>query len=1619
MRPLQALAILLLTLLLASCGGGGSSSPVLAVSPASLVVNQLLGGPQSTARFSVRNSGGGTLTWNLAQRPSFVASISRSQGSLTGGQSAAVMLTFSCDEPGDLRGSVVIQDANGTSKSVAITVNCTIPPIDIEFSQSPNQGTGTPLTSPEAMLTWSFSSMWDGQGNVDYMIEASDDRVTITPATGTAEPRETVSVDLGFGCDVVDEFTTSIGVKAQDQTATVDWMVSCTSPPVDIAIETLADSRGTPLESANATLSWQFDSPWEGHGTEEFTIDSDDDAVTFEPNAGSVDAGETKGIAVTYNCTTLGAFEPNLNVRIGEQSASAAWNVECVAPPVTIVVESIELGVVGILPNPAGGVLRWSFSSEWDDHGVEQFEIQSADPLVMVASDQESAQPDETIEVQLLYACVVPVSKNVDISIVVGEESHAVEWGVICEAPPIELSVDDIDGSFALVGASANGYVYWSFSSPWSGQEPLEYTISVDDSRVSIEQATGMASLDEVVRSEIAFACGESGEFQVEWTVSIGGATVHKPWSIGCGEIEIDMSQPIPATAYFADNAESELIWSYSLNPVSDVLLNYIISFDDERVSVTPQNGTASPNEIYQNALLFSCNSIGENSVSIMLEIEGRQEQVDWVVDCLVPPIRIEVDPISNSSASVPNTASGTLRWSMDSPWPEQGPEEFTIQSDDGSASASPSSGTVALGETSVVDLTYQCSVVGSYSPNFTISVGGVQTTVTWMVQCSTAAITITIDSVPDATGLSDGLVAGSMFWSFTSSDPSQPPLEYFIRADSNEASANPSSGVATSDIRNVSQLQFQCGSADEHQITWTLQVGSEQTSTVWRVSCIDVTINATNPASSTAENGSTATGGLSWNWESSSENTTTLNYTIEDSNELASVSPSSGSASNDQTIQNSLAYECQSVGVKHIDFTIAVGDQESTVEWEVECTQPSPTIVITINDIADATAEVNENATSTLSWSYSSSSGNDTLSYQITSNNSSASASPSSGTATRDATNQSDLTFSCDSIENVSIVWTVSAGGTSSQMTWNVDCTASSTPILVDLLSTNFSSSGTPLNEPKNEFEWQLSSAPESSMTYTVEVDNTNANVEPLSGTVAIGETVYTELTYDCGLPEVVDVTWTLKIDTFEQEFEWHVECNRGVLRIGSVEIFQTPMIFKSVRDELTDGSVEYTKSKLLDVIEVRETVIGVKIEHEYQREDGIFSISEQGGNEVTATVGTDSPVALTVNDTAFVTSPLTSASGVHETTLIYPLGSDLLTDETVIDANLTDESSDGIDVPEIDFGDLTFVSTPAVSLKFFRIQNEEGTPEPLTDTDAEYFEGWGVAFLPITEASSTFSNDVIVPPDNPDGVHPCDYLDTLQDEWLLNGGATDFYYGTYIRLPDNTADGCALISENVAVGIVGNPIIYVHELGHNLSLYHTPCGVSGVLDPDYPFEDAKLGPNRGWHPQQFRFIYGDSIWRDVMSYCPPRFISAYSFDKALGYLTALSGQSISVAAAMRQNEHTSNANYYTALTEDGRPARSISVSGSIDEAGFWTTRMTRFSAREPLSPKADASHRVSLADSRGNEILVREIAISRTSHGKKLSWGTRLALPEQKPREIFIFSPEGNILLQEPLDL
>ena len=111
-----------------------------------------------------------------------------------------------------------------------------------------------------------------------------------------------------------------------------------------------------------------------------------------------------------------------------------------------------------------------------------------------------------------------------------------------------------------------------------------------------------------------------------------------------------------------------------------------------------------------------------------------------------------------------------------------------------------------------------------------------------------------------------------------------------------------------------------------------------------------------------------------------------------------------------------------------------------------------------------------------------------------------------------------------------------------------------------------------------------------------------------------------------------------------------------------------------------------------------------------------------------------------------------------------------------------------------------------------------------------------------------------------------------------VLDGGRGRGHYMGILR----HSGGKALIPGTASVSALDGTTM-AHELGHNMTLKHSPCGNVDAADLRYPYGNGTIG-TWGYNFRMRTLVHPNTP--DLMSYCgPSRWISDYNFSKALEY--------------------------------------------------------------------------------------------------------------------------------------
>ncbi len=124
---------------------------------------------------------------------------------------------------------------------------------------------------------------------------------------------------------------------------------------------------------------------------------------------------------------------------------------------------------------------------------------------------------------------------------------------------------------------------------------------------------------------------------------------------------------------------------------------------------------------------------------------------------------------------------------------------------------------------------------------------------------------------------------------------------------------------------------------------------------------------------------------------------------------------------------------------------------------------------------------------------------------------------------------------------------------------------------------------------------------------------------------------------------------------------------------------------------------------------------------------------------------------------------------------------------------------------------------------------------------------------------------------------------------------GTSSYYYGLVRTsgrsgvlglangIPARTAIG---VDEGSDFGAEESRLTFAHEMGHTLSLRHSPCGNAAGPEPTYPFPDGRTG---SFGMDLFRNnVIQPPATNDIMTYCRPYWVSAFNYRKVLDFRQA-----------------------------------------------------------------------------------------------------------------------------------
>ena len=192
---------------------------------------------------------------------------------------------------------------------------------------------------------------------------------------------------------------------------------------------------------------------------------------------------------------------------------------------------------------------------------------------------------------------------------------------------------------------------------------------------------------------------------------------------------------------------------------------------------------------------------------------------------------------------------------------------------------------------------------------------------------------------------------------------------------------------------------------------------------------------------------------------------------------------------------------------------------------------------------------------------------------------------------------------------------------------------------------------------------------------------------------------------------------------------------------------------------------------------------------------------------------------------------------------------------------------------------------------------------------------------------------------------------------------GGIGHYMGTMSRPGLEGRAGSAYLRGKVFISRL-NPTTIAHELGHNLSLYHAPCGGARGSDPGFPTPDGSIGT---WG---YDFRHGGALASpgraDLMSYCED-WISDYHFTNALRFRLFDEQPPAAASRNPRPAVETESVLLWGGMSAEGEP--HLNPSFVVDAP--------------PLLPNATGEHRITGRSDTGNELFSLSFDLPEVADG------------------------------------
>ena len=278
---------------------------ILTLSTTSLTGAAVQAQASATASFTVRNSGGGTLTYSLGDSAGWLA-LSPASGTSTGeADTIQVTMDPASLAPGSYSATITATATGATGSPATITVAFTVNAPPPALAVSPGTLSGSVVQGGSAVAS-SFTVRNTGGGTLSYTVSDNAAWLSLSPASGASTGEaDTIAVSmspsgLAPGTYPATVTTTAAGATGSPGTIAVTFTVNAPSPALALSSPVLS-AQGV---QGQAAVTGTFSLRNAGGGTLSWSVADDAAWLTLSPASGT-STGETDTITASLSPASL------------------------------------------------------------------------------------------------------------------------------------------------------------------------------------------------------------------------------------------------------------------------------------------------------------------------------------------------------------------------------------------------------------------------------------------------------------------------------------------------------------------------------------------------------------------------------------------------------------------------------------------------------------------------------------------------------------------------------------------------------------------------------------------------------------------------------------------------------------------------------------------------------------------------------------------------------------------------------------------------------------------------------------------------------------------------------------------------------------------------------------------------------------------------------------------------------------------------------------------------------------------------------------------------------------------------------------------------------------------